>query len=82
MASSGESSFYLHHLCCLLDELVLPRQLVSSSPFLFFSKDVETSLSKMRLFGYIAVFADDVRDDEKNYLASRMIETMKTRSPT
>jgi hypothetical protein len=36
----------------------------------------------MRLFGYIAVFADDVQDDEKNYLASRMIETMKRRSPT
>jgi hypothetical protein len=82
MASSGESSFNLHHLCCLLDELVLPRQLVSSSPFLFFSKDAKTSLSKMRLFGYIVVVADDVRDDEKNYLASCMIKTMKKRSPT
>jgi hypothetical protein len=31
----------------------------------FFSKKVETSLSRMRLFGYIVVFADDVRDDER-----------------
>jgi hypothetical protein len=30
----------------------------------FFLKNAETSLSRMRLFGYIVVFADDVRDDE------------------
>jgi hypothetical protein len=32
--------------------------LVSSSPFIFFSK-------MLRLFEYIAIFADDVRDDER-----------------
>jgi hypothetical protein len=33
----------------------------------FFLKNTETSLSlsRMRLFGHIAVFADDVRDDER-----------------
>jgi hypothetical protein len=31
----------------------------------FFLKNVETSLSRMRLFGYIVVFADDVRDNER-----------------
>jgi hypothetical protein len=37
-------------------------------PFLFL-KNAETSLLRMRLFvvrfGYIAVFADDIRDDER-----------------
>jgi hypothetical protein len=32
----------------------------------FFSKTLRPlSLSRMRLFGHIAVFADDVRDDER-----------------
>jgi hypothetical protein len=59
MAPSGESSRLL------FDELVPPLQLVSSSPFLFFLKNAETSLLRMRLFGYIAVFAHNVRDDER-----------------
>jgi hypothetical protein len=59
MAPSGESS------CRLRDELVPPLQLVISSSFLFFLlKSAKPSLSRMRLFGYIVVFTDDVRDDE------------------
>jgi hypothetical protein len=74
MALSGESSHCLYNepvsplqLATHVrddEEEVPPRQLVSSFPF-FFLKNADTSLSRMRLFWYIAVFVDDVRDDER-----------------
>jgi hypothetical protein len=52
-------------LRCLRDEPFPPLQLVSSSSFLFFLKNVEPSLSRMGLFGYIVVFVDAIGHDER-----------------
>jgi hypothetical protein len=62
MYPSGESSHRLH------DGPVPPRQLVSSSPFFFLKKHSDLSLENETIcvrFGSIAVFVEDVRDDER-----------------